>query len=164
MLKIANANRYPNINLGVAAGFNSFNSGNWLVAPSSIFSSAIGSFVQPIFNRRKLKTDYNIAKINLEQSSLKINKELLNTTIEVSNKTNTYASLNLIIENNKEQVELLQDALKNANLLYKEGITDYLQVLIVQQQKLAVEINLLDVRKAMIEAYINIYTSMGYTL
>src|SRR4029078_9346777 len=65
---VAHANMYPALNITAGGGFESFKSSNWFNIPSSIFGIAAGAIAQPIFQRRRLKTDFEVAKLQREQA------------------------------------------------------------------------------------------------
>ena len=81
---IAQANMYPALNITAGAGLESFKSSNWFNIPSSLFGLAAGSVVQPIFRRRELKTQFEIAKIEREQSVIQFRQSVLQAVAEVS--------------------------------------------------------------------------------
>ena len=51
---------------------------------SSIFANLVGGLTQPIFNGRKIRTAYEVAKIEQEQSLLSFKQALLTAGKEVS--------------------------------------------------------------------------------
>lgn len=160
----ASSNRYPNLNIGLAAGLNSFQSGNWFSLPGSFFNTIASSVTQPVLNGRKLKTEYEISKIEVDQSILAVNEKLLNTTVEVSTKLNIYNRVKKSLENNTKELNVLEKAIMNASLLYEEGEIDYVQVLLVQQNLLNTQIKSLDFQKDLIDTYISIYTLIGFDI
>ena len=162
--KIAYSEQYPSLNFNLNAGLNSFNNTNWLALPTSLFASTMVSLTQPIWNKRKLKTDYNISKIELDQAVININQKLLKSTLEVSNDYNSFFDIKNKIKNLDAQIDILDVAIKNAEILYNEGETDYLQVVLIQQKQLAVKLDKLNIQKDLIDTYLNIFKLIGYKI
>ena len=67
-LGVAQANMYPALNITAGGGWESFKSSNWFNVPNSLFGLAAGTIAQPIFPRRRLKTELEIAKLQREQA------------------------------------------------------------------------------------------------
>ena len=161
---VANSNRYPNLNLGLSSGINSFKSGNWLSFPESFFGVLATSLSAPLLNGRKLKTDYNISKIEVDKAILSLNDDLLNTSLAVSNNLETYNTLQNNFIKNRERLNILKSAVENALLLYQEGETDYLQVFLIQQDYLDVQLEHINTQQKILETYIDIYTEIGFKI
>jgi len=81
---IAQANMYPALNLTVGGGLESFKASNWFNIPNSLFGLAAGTIAQPIFQRRRLKTQYEIAKLQREEAVIRFRQSVLQATGEVS--------------------------------------------------------------------------------
>ncbi len=60
---IAKAQMYPALNIIAGGGIESFQFNNWFNIPNSLFGIATGVIAQPVFNRRRLRTDYNVAML-----------------------------------------------------------------------------------------------------
>jgi outer membrane protein TolC len=69
LIGIAQANMYPSLKITANGGVNSFKFDNWFQIPASLFGSALGGITQPIFQKRQLKTNLNVAKIQREKCS-----------------------------------------------------------------------------------------------
>jgi outer membrane protein TolC len=63
---IAQANMYPAINITAGGGLESLAASNWFSFPNSLFGWAAGTLTQPLFNRRELKTGFEVAKLDRE--------------------------------------------------------------------------------------------------
>ncbi len=70
MVGIAQANMYPALKITANGGVNSFKFDNWFQIPASLFGSVLGGITQPIFQKRQLKTDLEVAKIQREKMFL----------------------------------------------------------------------------------------------
>src|SRR5690606_14147643 len=96
---IAQANRYPALRITAAGGLNAFQASNWFVTPASLFGNLAGNVMQPVFNGRKLKTQFEAAKIQRENAVIRFRQTVLNAVGEVAD---ALAQLDKL----KEQIEL----------------------------------------------------------
>ncbi len=81
---VAKANMYPALNITAGGGLESFKSSNWFKLPGSLFGLAAGTITQPVFRRNELKTNYEIAKLEREQSVLEFRQLVLQAVGEVA--------------------------------------------------------------------------------
>jgi outer membrane protein TolC len=82
---VAQANMYPALNITAGGGLESFKSSNWFNIPGSLFGIAAGTVAQPIFQRRRLKTEFEVAKLQREEAVIHFRQSVLVATEEVSN-------------------------------------------------------------------------------
>jgi len=59
---IAQANMYPALNITAGGGLEAFKASMFNI-PNSLFGWAAGTLAQPLLNRRELKTDFKVAKL-----------------------------------------------------------------------------------------------------
>src|SRR5690606_27198060 len=79
---IAQADRYPALRSTASGGLNAFQASNWFVMPASLSGNLAGNVMQPIFNNRKLKTQFEAAKIQRENSVIRFRQTVLNAVGE----------------------------------------------------------------------------------
>ena len=60
-----------------------------------------------------------------------------------------------------EQVETLQSAIHNAQLLFKSGLANYLEVITAQGNALQAELNLASIKRQQLTASVALYRSLG---
>ena len=82
---IAQANMYPALNITAGGGLESFKASNWFNIPNSLFGLVAGSIAQPIFQRKALKTQFEVTKLQREQAVIQFRQSVLNAVTEVSN-------------------------------------------------------------------------------
>lgn len=158
---IAKANMYPTLSITAAGGINSFKASNWFSMPASLFGMAAGGIVQPLFQRKQLKTQYELAKVEREKVVIQFRQSVLNAVGEVSN---AQVKINKLKEQEtiaKNRVEILQKAITNADLLFKNGMATYLEVITAQSNVLQGELELAALKKDRITAAIELYRSLG---
>jgi len=158
---VAQGAMYPTLTLSAQGGLNSFLASNWYKIPSSLFGTVVGGISQPIFQRRQLKTQYEVAKIQREQSVIQFKQSVLTAVGEVSDALVTNDKLKEQKVIASAQVDTLQHAIKNAKLLYKSGLANYLEVITAQGNALQAELNLASVERQQLAAMVDLYRSLG---
>lgn len=158
---VAQAGLYPVLNITAAGGLNSFQSSNWLNIPGSLFGTLAGGLTEPIFNKRKLRTAFNVSKITYEQKAEEFRKTVLQATKEVSDAMFKTEKLKEKIAIETSKNELLQTAVNNADLLFTNGQANYLEVILVEQNLIENELKLSDLKRQQALAYIEFYRALG---
>lgn len=167
-LSVANANTaiakaalYPSLTITAAGGINAFKASNWFNIPASLFGAATGGITQPLFQRKQLKTQYELSKIHREKTVIQFRQSVLNAVDEVSD---------ALVKNEKlkeqetiatERATALQQATGNANLLFKNGLATYLEVITAQGNVLQAELALAVLKKERLNAVVDLYRSLG---
>ncbi|MGO4289690.1 efflux transporter outer membrane subunit [Chitinophaga sp. RAB17] len=157
----ARASMYPALNITASAGVNSFKASNWLNIPGSLFETVGGSLTQPIFQRRKLKTDWETAKIEWEKSAFEFKKSVLAAVGEVSDALVKIDKLQSQHAITQVRVEKLQSATRNASLLFQSGMATYLEVITAQSNVLQSELDLAALQRDRLSATVDLYRSLG---
>ncbi len=158
---IANAMRYPTINLGASLGLNSFQLDKLLNPAGSGLLLLSGLVYQPIFQKRKLKTNYEIALKEKEIAELKFKDKFIQATNEVSNALLAIDKLKEEHSLAQERVDAAQRALKDANMLFRSGLANYLEVITAQREALDSELNLVSAKMRLLAADVELYRSLG---
>jgi outer membrane protein, multidrug efflux system len=158
---IAQANMYPVLTITAGGGLESFKSSNWFSIPNSLFGLAAGSIAQPIFKRRQLKTQYEIAKIEREEAVIRFRQSVLQATGEVANalvQTDKLKEQRLIASSRSDTLQL---AVSNAQLLFKSDMATYLEVITAQANALDAELSLAAIQRLELNAMVELYRSLG---
>ena len=158
---IAKANFYPALNLTLGGGLETFKASNWFSLPNSLFGLAAGSIAQPIFRRKELKMQYEIAKLQREEIVIQFRQSVLQATHEVSNALVQIQKLKEQEIIAKAQSDTLRRAVVNAKLLFKSDLANYLEVIIAQGVALQAELNLATIQRRQLEAVIELYRALG---
>lgn len=161
MVGIAQANMYPSLKITATGGVNSFKFDNWFQIPASLFGSVLGGITQPIFQKRQLKTDLEVAKIQREKNVLAFRQSVLNAVGEVSDALVSNESLKVQEQKATEQVQTLKEGIKSAQLLYKGGMANYLEVITAQANSLQAELNLASVKRQRLSSVVDLYRALG---
>ncbi len=167
-LKAANANvgitkadLYPALRITAQGGVNSFETSNWFNIPASLFGTVAGGLTQPLLNSKKVRTQYNIAVAEREKAVLAFRQSVLVAVSEVSDALVKVEKLQQQETFLKEKVRTLQQAIKNANLLFKNGMAEYLEVLTAQANLLQSELELADIKRQQLTANTDLYRALG---
>lgn len=167
-LTIANANvgitkasLYPALTITASGGLNSFKSSNWFNIPASLFGTVAGGLVTPIFQRKQLRTQYEVAKVDREKTVLQFRQSVLNAVGEVSDALVKIEKLKTQQGIIADRVKTLQLATSNANLLFKNGLATYLEVITAQSNVLQSELDLATVKRDRLNATSELYRSLG---
>ena len=153
--------RYPQLSLSGVFGVNAMLPQNWFNIPGALLGGAVGELTAPIFRNKRLKTQYEVARIDREKAELALQERVMEAVAEVSN-------ILVTVEKQKEQLSLAHSrvanselAVKNASLLFKSGYATYLEVITAQSNALRSELDLVDIRQKQLNAYVALYRSLG---
>jgi outer membrane protein, multidrug efflux system len=158
---VAQANMYPALSITAGGGLETFTASNWFNIPSSLFGIAAGTIAQPIFNRRELKTQFEVAKLEREQAVIEFRQSVLQATSEVSDALVQVDKLKQQREIATAQVDTLHRAVSNAHLLFKSDMANYLEVVTAQTSALLAELNLASIQREQLGAIVDLYRSLG---
>ncbi|QHS56634.1 TolC family protein [Mucilaginibacter sp. 14171R-50] len=158
---IAKASMYPSLTITAAGGVNSFKASNWFNIPASLFGTVAGGITQPLFNRKRLKTQYEVAKVDRERTVLQFRQSVLNAVGEVSDALVKIEKLKAEQSIAATRVATLQQATGNANLLFRNGMATYLEVITAQGNVLQSELELAAIKRAQLSAISDLYRSLG---
>ena len=158
---IAKANLYPSLTITAAGGVNSFKASNWFNIPASLFGTALGGITQPLFQRKQLKTQYELAKVDREKTVIQFRQSVLNAVGEVSDALVKTTKLKEQETVATTRVNTLQQAISNADLLFKNGMATYLEVITAQSNTLQGELELAALKKEQLSAVVELYRALG---
>lgn len=151
---------YPSITLSGTAGWTNSDGGS-IVNPGTWLLQAIGSLVQPIFNRGTNIARLKIAKAQEEEALLAFQQSLLNAGSEVNNALVQWQTAREQIVLGKQQITKLGIAAKSTRLLMEHGNTSYLEVLVAQQTLLQAELEQVANGFNEIQGVISLYHAVG---
>lgn len=155
------ANMYPVLNITATGGINSLKASNWFNIPASLFGMVAGSILQPVLNHKKLKTQYEVSKIEREKVVLQFRQSVLIATGEVSDALVKIEKLKTSEAIATNRVATLRQATSNANFLFKNGMANYLEVIAAQSSVLQSELELASVKRRQLSAVAELYRSLG---
>ncbi|BAV07835.1 RND efflux system, outer membrane lipoprotein, NodT family [Filimonas lacunae] len=158
---VAKASMYPALNITASGGLNSFKASNWFSIPSSLFGLVGGSLAQPLLQKRQLKTQLATAKINRETAVIEFRQAVVTAVSEVSDAMIKIKQLKQQQVIAQAKIDTLQKAMTNADMLFKAGMANYLEVINVQSNKLQAELAMADITRQRLTAVAALYRALG---
>jgi multidrug efflux system outer membrane protein len=158
---INKAAMYPALRITASGGINSFMANNWFNIPASLFGVVAGSIGQPLFQHKELSTAYKVSEVEREKVVLQFRESVLNAVGEVSDALVQIEKLKSQQTIAANRVKTLEQATQNANQLFKNGLATYLEVITAQSNVLQSELELAFVRRDELNAYAELYRSLG---
>ncbi len=156
----ARAAFYPTITLGGSAGWT--NSGGAVISnPGAWLLQAVGSLVQPLFNRGTNIANLRIARAQQEEAIYSFRQALLDAGTEVNNALSGWQSATKRTNLDEQRVEHLTETVRGTALLMEYGDTDFLQVLTARQSLLAARLTLASSRYEATQCVISLYHALG---
>lgn len=156
----ARSSFYPSVTLSGSAGWTN-SGGAFVTNPGAWLLQAVGSLVQPLFQRGQLMANLKISKAQQEEALLQFQQTLLDAGAEVNNALSQWQTARQKTVLDREQVEHLKDALRDTELLMEHGTTNYLEVLTARQSLLVARLSLVADRNAEIKSVITLYHALG---
>jgi len=158
---VAKASMYPALTITAQGGVNSFRASNWFNIPASLFGTVAGGLTQPLFQRGQLKTQFALAKVERERTIIQFRQQVLLAVGEVSDALVRIDKLNQQQTIAATRARTLRQATGNAGLLFKNGLANYLEVITAQSNVLQSELELATIKKAQLDATVDLYRSVG---
>ncbi|MGC4038519.1 MAG: TolC family protein [Chitinophagaceae bacterium] len=167
-LRIANASTglaktamYPSLTITAGGGINAFKASNWFTVPASLFAMGTGGITQPLFQHNQLKTIYKVSALDRERTVIRFRQTVLKAIGEVSDALARTGKLEEQRSAADARVQLLEQATGNANLLFKNGLANYLEVITAESNALQGELELAVIRKEQSSNMIELYRALG---
>jgi NodT family efflux transporter outer membrane factor (OMF) lipoprotein len=160
LTNVAKSNFYPSITLTASGGIQSLDFDNFFDA-NSLFASFVGGLTQPIFNGRKIKTQYEVSKAQQEQALLRFKEAVLVASKEVSDAMFSYKAATDKIAIKEKEFKAYDMASNYSQELLNNGLANYLEVLNAQENALNSRLGLISVRYSKLKATIDLYKALG---
>lgn len=158
---ITKASLYPSLTITAVGGVNSFESSNWFTIPASLFGSVAGGLTAPLLNGKRLKTQYEIAKLERDQAVINFRQTVLVAVGEVSNALAKIEKQEQQFTIANQRVETLKKAVENASLLFRSGMATYFEVNSAQANLLQAELELATIKKERLSSNVELYRALG---
>lgn len=158
---IAQTLMYPSLRITAATGLSTFEASNWFNVPASVFGLVGGSLAQPLLNRKRLKSNFETAKIEREQTVFQFRETVLTAVREVSDALIQMEKLKTRQDIVYRRAETLEKAVNNADMLFENGVATYLEVITAQSNLLQSQLDLAAVKRSQLDASIELYRALG---
>jgi outer membrane protein, multidrug efflux system len=157
---VARANLYPSIKLTGDAGYESAQLRNLLRGSSGLLSIAADLLV-PIFDRSRLVAASDQAKARYEELALNYRQSIISAFRDVENALVAQQKQAALETEQTEVATQAQKAFELAELRYKVGLTDAINLLTAQNVYLNAQSGLLQARLGRINAHVSLYKALG---
>jgi multidrug efflux system outer membrane protein len=151
---------YPTITLTGAFGWVSGDLGKLLQGDSVIWSVGAG-LLQPIFNGKRIRRNYEAAQARFDQAIASYQQSALNAYREVADALITIQKLAEIRKEQEAGVVALRDASQLSRDRYETGLSTYLEVLVADQQLFQQELQLAATRGEQLRVIAQLYRALG---
>ena len=156
----ARAAFYPSITLSGSAGWTNA-AGSAITNPGQWLFTAVGSLVQPLFNRGKNIANLRIAKAQQEEALLSFRQSLLDAGTDVNNALIQWQTARQRQQIDQQQILSLESTVRSSELLMQYSSQNYLEVLTARQTLLQAELTAVSDRFDEIQGVINLYHALG---
>lgn len=156
----ARAAFYPSITLSGSAGWTNA-AGAAITNPGQWLFTAVGSLVQPLFNRGKNIANLRIAKAQQEEALLSFRQSLLDAGTDVNNALIQWQTARQRQQIDQQQILSLESTVRSSELLMQYSPQNYLAVLTARQTLLQAELTAVSDRFDEIQGVINLYHALG---
>ena len=160
LTNVARSYFYPSLVITGTGGFQSLQFEK-LFDSGSLFANLVGSLTGPIFNKRQVRTNYEVAQAQQRESLLNFEKTVLLAGQEVSNALYDYKAEMRKYGYRQDEVAALRRAEINSEALLKSGFGTYLDLLTARQTALNAELNATDNKLQQLVSLINLYRALG---
>ena len=158
---VAKARFYPSLSIDGSYGFEQFNSKHFDGTPTSIFYGLAAGLTAPLLNRKAIEADYISANNKQVQAVYQFEKTLVQAYIEVVNQMNMIKNYDSVYTLKTSQVKALNESIEISNVLFKAARVDYIESLMTQRDSLEAQVELVDIKRKQLTAYVNLYKALG---
>ena len=160
MTNVARASFYPSLTLSANAGLQSVLI-DQLLGGNSIFFNIIGSLTQPIWNRRQLKTQKEVALAQQQMAYLNYRKTLLVASGEVTDALSSYQTQDQLAELKTLEFESYSRSYEISEELLDFGLSNYLDVLVAEQSALNARVGAISAEGGKLRSVVQLYRALG---
>ena len=156
---VARAAFYPQLTISASAGWT--NNVGEIVNSGQMLLNAIGSLVQPLFNKGQNRANLRIAKARQEQALVAFNQALLVAGTELSDALTTCQLSSERLALRQQEVAAAERAFEVSKDVMQNSSATYLEVLTAQQSLLQSRLALASDQFDLIQGQINLFKALG---
>lgn len=160
LTNVARASFYPSLTLSASGGLQSLEL-DQLFSVNSLFASVVGGLTQPIFNQRRIRTQYEVSLSQQEQAYLRFRQTLLTASREVSDALYNFNAADETITIRGQEFAAYDVATSYSEELLNSGLANYLEVLTARQNALSSQLNLINAEYDRLNAVVDLYRALG---
>jgi outer membrane protein, multidrug efflux system len=156
----AKADRFPKISLTTLLGAASPQLGRFFSDPASYYTGGAG-FTGPLLNSQVLGFQQEAIEAQAKQALAQYEQRILIAFREVEDSLIAVRTARTQNEAQQQQVAALQSALKLAELRYKGGLANYLDVLVARRNLFEAELAMTSSRRLHLVSVVQLYKALG---
>ncbi|MDO4160683.1 MAG: TolC family protein [Prevotellaceae bacterium] len=152
---------YPSLTLNGSAGWSNTN-GTTITNPAQFLLNAVGSLVQPLFNKGANRARLKVSKAQQEEAVIAFRQKLLEAGTEVNDRLAEWQNAERKTTYYDTQTEAYRKAFEDTQRLMQHGsVTTYLEVLSAQQTLFTAQLNQTANECQRQQSGINLYKALG---
>lgn len=160
LTNVAKADFYPSLTLSATGGLQSLEFED-LFSANSLFANLAGGLTQPIFNSRRIRTEYEVSQAQQEEARLNFRETYLIATREVMDALYSYEASTKKIDIRQKEYSAYNLATEYSEELLNNGLANYLEVLTARENALNSSLNLIDAKYNQLKAVVELYEALG---
>jgi outer membrane protein, multidrug efflux system len=157
---VARAAYFPQISLTGSGGYQSSALSNLFTGPAGIWSFG-GSFVQPIFEGGRLKSNVRLAEAQHQETLLTYQQAIQGAFRDVADALVAYRKNREFRVQEEKLTEAARDAAQLSEQRFNAGATDYLEVLTNETNYFSDELTLAQAQFNELQALVQLYQALG---
>lgn len=159
-VETARSRFYPSLTIAPTGMFTN-SAGAAVINPGKWMLSAVGSLVQPIFQKGKIIAGLRVAEAQYEKAYNTWQNSILKAGNEVSNALVLYHSSDEKSKIETKQIQTLQQNVEDTKLLLSQSSSTYLEVITAQQTLLNAQMAKITDDFHKMQAVVNLYQALG---
>ncbi|TQD40566.1 efflux transporter outer membrane subunit [Haloflavibacter putidus] len=160
MTNVVRSNFYPSLTISASGGFQSLELDNLLNA-NSLFANIVSGIAQPIFNKRQIRTQFEVAQAQQEQARLRFRESILQASKEVSDAMYSYKAASQKIDLKEKEYQAYKNATDYSEELLNNGLANYLEVLTARENALNSQLGVIDAKYNRLNSMVDLYRALG---
>lgn len=160
-LAAARAEFFPRITLSASLALQAFNPAYLVRLPESLAYAVAGGLVAPLVNRKAIRANFEWADAVQLEAIYNYQKVVLSAFAEASASLARLEATDALVELGQAQKAAVEGSVAGADLMYRAGKANYLEVLIAQQVALDADLDLIEVWRRQRLASVLVYKALG---
>jgi len=160
LVNSAKAQFYPSLRITGSGGIQSVDIDK-LFSTNSLFANVVAGLVQPVLNKRQIKSNYEVSIANQERAYLNFRKSVLAAGKEVSDALKIYTSQDEFITLKQKELEAYNNSVEFSQDLVNYGMANYLEVLNADVNRLNAELNIANAKYTKLQSGVELYRALG---